>query len=310
MSFDTRLLNGLNVLAAVVQAGNFVRAGEAIGLTQSGVSRAIQRLEHHLGVRLLDRTSKIVSLTNEGRRFYQEIAPLLAGLEAAASDAAQSATTVRGQLRINVDPLFSRWMLAPHLGSFLKAHPELSVEIAVRDRLGDPVAEGFDIAVRFGEPEPSSLIGRRLLQVRVLTCAAPSYLQEHGRPERPVELAKGRHECILFRDPATGQPFPWEFHRGKKIITVPVEGRLVLNDGTTLCSLCLTGYGVAQIFDLGITQLLESGALVNLFPAWSDELFPLYALHPSKHLPPAKVRAFLDFVISTVSSQAWNASPS
>src|ERR1700733_5624275 len=104
MSFDTRLLNGLNVLAGVVEAGNFVRAGEALGLTQSGVSRAIQRLEQHLGVRLLDRTSKLVALTNEGRRFYQEAAPLLASLEAAASDAAQSATSVRGRLRINVDP--------------------------------------------------------------------------------------------------------------------------------------------------------------------------------------------------------------
>ena len=308
MSFDTRLLNSLNVLAAVVQAGNFVRAGEAIGLTQSGVSRAIQRLEQQLGVRLLDRTSKIVSLTNEGRRVYQEVVPLLAGLEAAATEIAQSATTVRGRLRINVDPLFSRLMLAPHLGTFLKAYPELSVEIAVHHRLGDPIAEGFDFAVRFGEPEPSSLIGRRLLQARVMTCAAPSYLKERGRPNRPIELVKDRHECILFRDPATGQPFPWEFHRGKKIVTVPVEGRLVLNDSATLHSLCIAGCGVAQVLDLGITQFLESGGLVNLFPDWSDELFPLYALHPSKNLPPAKVRAFLDFVVSTVNSQTWRPS--
>src|SRR5271156_1211713 len=112
MSFDTRLLNGLNVLAAIVEAGNFVRAGEALGLTQSGVSRAMQRLEQQLGVRLLDRTPKAVRLT----------------------------TTVRGRLRVNVDPTFARLILAPHLGRFLKTHPGLSLEIAVRDRLGDPVA--------------------------------------------------------------------------------------------------------------------------------------------------------------------------
>ena len=165
MSFDTRLLNGLNVLAAIVEAGNFVRAGEALGLTQSGVSRAMQRLEQQLGVRLLDRTPKAVRLTNEGKQFYQEVAPLLAGLEAAAIDAGQSATTVRGRLRVNVDPTFARLILAPHLGRFLKTHPGLSLEIAVRDRLGDPLAEGFDFAVRFGEPEPSTLIGRRLYRL-------------------------------------------------------------------------------------------------------------------------------------------------
>jgi DNA-binding transcriptional LysR family regulator len=300
MSFDTRLLNGLNVLAAVVEAGNFVRAGEALGLTQSGVSRAIQRLEQHLGVRLFDRTSKFVTLTNEGRRFYQEVGPLLAGLEAAATGVAQSATSVRGRLRINVDPTFARLMLAPHLGTFLKAHPELSIEIAVHDRLGDPVAEGFDFAIRFGEPEPSSLIGRRLLQTRMLTCAAPSYLKGRGQPNQPIELANGRHECVLFRDPSTGQPFPWEFHRRKKIVTVPVKGRLLLNDAATQLGICIAGYGIAQVFELGIAQLLESGTLVNLFPDWTDELFPLYALHPSKNLPPAKVRAFLDFVVSAV----------
>jgi DNA-binding transcriptional LysR family regulator len=295
MSFDTRLLNGLNVLAAVVEARSFVRAGEALGLTQSGISRAIQRLEQHLGVRLLDRTPKMVALTTEGRRFYQEIAPLLTGLEAAASDLAQASTSVRGRLRINVDPTFARLILAPRFGAFLERYPELSVEIAVRDRLGDPIAEGFDLAVRFGESEPSSFIGRRLLQLRVLTCAAPAYLTKRGYPRKPADLANGRHECILFRDPVTGQPFPWEFHRGKKVVTVPVEGRLILNDAATHLALCVAGYGVAQVFELGIAQLLKDKVLVNLFPEWSDELFPLYALYPSKNLPPAKIRAFLDF---------------
>jgi DNA-binding transcriptional LysR family regulator len=300
MSFDTRLLNGLNVLVAIVEAGNFVRAGEALGLTQSGVSRAIQRLEQHLGVRVLDRTSKMVALTNDGKRFYQEVAPLLMGLEAAASDIAQSSTKVRGRLRINVDPTFARLILAPQFGRFREMYPDLSIEIAVRDRLGDPVAEGFDLAVRFGEPEPSSLIRRRLLQLRVLTCAAPSYLKKRDRLSKPMDLANDHHECILFRDPITGQPFPWEFHRGKKVIAVPVRGSLVVNDAATQLAFCIAGCGVAQVFELGISQLVENSALVNLFPDWTDELFPLYALHPSKSLPPARVRAFIDFFAKSV----------
>lgn len=295
MGFDTRLLTGLNVLIAVVDAGSFVRAGESLGLTQSGVSRAIQRLEHQLGVRLLDRTSKIVTLTADGRRFYQEVVPLVAGLEAAASDVSQSATRIRGRLRINVDPTFARLILAPQFGAFLVRHPDLSIEIAVRDRLGDPIAEGFDVAVRFGDQEPSSLNRRLLLQTRVLTCASPVYIQKRGRPIHPLELANGRHECLLFRDSSTGHPFPWEFHRGKEIISVPVKGRLVTNDAATQLALCSAGYGIAQVFELGIEPYLQNDTLENLFPDWIDELFPLYAFHPSMNLVPAKVSAFLDF---------------
>jgi DNA-binding transcriptional LysR family regulator len=172
MAFDGRLLGGIGVLAAVVETGNFVRAAEALGLTQSGISRAVARLESRVGVRLLDRTPRAVSLTDEGRRFHAQAAPLLAELEEAAAEAARSAHAVRGRLRVNVDPWFARLVLAPRLSVLLAAHPELSLELVVRDTLGDLVSEGFDVAVRFGEPEPSGLIARKLLETRVFTCAA------------------------------------------------------------------------------------------------------------------------------------------
>src|SRR5580692_9845938 len=181
MSLDGRLLGGVGVMAAVVDARSFVRAADALGLTQSGVSRAVARLEIRVGVRLFDRTPRAVTLTDEGRRFHQSVVPLLIGLEEAATDAAGSAAAVRGRLRINVDPFFARLVLAPRLGKFLATYPELSLEILGRDRLGDLVADGFDAALRFGEPEPSSLVARRLLDTRVLTCAAPAYLARRGR---------------------------------------------------------------------------------------------------------------------------------
>src|ERR1700730_10709186 len=216
MAFDGRLLGGISVLAAVVEAGNFVRAAGALGLTQSGVSRAIARLETRIGVRLFDRTPRAVTLTDEERRFHQSVIPWLTGIEDAATEAAGSAAMVRGRLRVNVDPFFARLVLAPRLGKFLATYPELSVEIMGRDRLGDLVADGFDAAMRFGEPEPSALVARRLLETRVLTCAAPSYLAKHGRPRHPRDLGAGRHECIHYMDPVTGRPFPWEFHRGRQ----------------------------------------------------------------------------------------------
>jgi DNA-binding transcriptional LysR family regulator len=287
-----RLLNGLGVVAAVVDAGNFVRAAETLGLTQSGVSRAIARLEQRLGVRLFDRTPRAVALTDEGLRFYERVAPLLADIEDAAADAAGSSAAVRGRLRVMIDPLVSRLILAPRLAGFLAAHPELSVDVSARDRLGDLVSEGFDVAVRFGEPEPSALVARRLRDIRVLTCASRSYLAKRGKPKHPSDLAG--HECIQFRDPATGRPFAWEFHRNGKVLPVPVQGRLTVNDVATMLRVCADGHGIAQILEMS-----HDRSLVELFPDWNEERFPLYVFYPSRRLPPAKVRVFVDFIVAS-----------
>jgi DNA-binding transcriptional LysR family regulator len=294
MGFDARLLGGVGVMAAVVETGNFARAGDALGLTQSGVSRASARLEMRIGVRLFNRTPRAVTLTDEGRRFHQSVVPLLAGFEEAATDAAGSAAQPRGRLRVNVDPWFARLVLAPRLPSFLATYPTVSLELTVRDALGDLVGDGVDVAVRFGLPEPSALIARKLLETRILTCAAPSYLARHGKPRQPRDLE--RHECLLFRDPVTGRPFPWEFHKRGKVVVANVTGRLVVNDLASKLVACVAGQGVAQTFALGVDALLERGELVQLLPDWSEERFPLYVYYPSRHLPPAKVRAFIDFI--------------
>jgi DNA-binding transcriptional LysR family regulator len=302
MGFDGRLLSGISVLAAIVETGNFARAADAIGLTPSGVSRAVARLEARVGVRLFDRSPRAVTLTDEGRRFHASVAPLLAGLEEAATQAAGAAALVGGRLRVNVDPWFGKLVLAPHISGFLAAHPALTVELLVRDTLGDLVSDGFDVAVRFGEPEPSALIARKLLETRVITCAAPSYLARHGTPRHPSELAG--HECLLFRDPVTGRPFDWEFQRGTETVAVKARGRLVVNDLGTKLAACAAGHGIAQSFAFGLDAMLARGELVQILPDWAEERFPLFAYHPSRHLPPAKVRAFLDFVLTSMAPAA------
>ena len=252
MVSDPRFLSGLPVLAAVIECKNFVRAGEALGLTQSGVSRAIQRLEERLSIRIFERTSKIVRLTDDGKAFCEKKpCTLLAQLEDLAEGAQNISGVARGQLRVNVDPTFARLFLAPRLGAFLQAHPALRLELMASDRLGDMVADGFDVAIRFGEPEPSALIVRRLLRTRVLTCASPAYLKRHGRPRLPQELDTKKHECLLFRDSATRRPFPVGISsREKSLVASPfaVKGRLILNDvaiGPTGMDTCLAGHGVA-----------------------------------------------------------------
>ncbi|MGF6471324.1 DNA-binding transcriptional LysR family regulator [Paraburkholderia youngii] len=152
MTFDGRLFAGITVLAAVAESGSFVRAAEALGVSPSGVSRAISRLEKQIGVRLLDRTTRSQTLTDEGRRLYQTVSPHLVGIECAASTASGSAGVVQGKLRVNVDPFFSRTVLASKLPGFLRQFPELSVELIMRDDVGDLVADGFDLAIRFGPP--------------------------------------------------------------------------------------------------------------------------------------------------------------
>jgi DNA-binding transcriptional LysR family regulator len=298
MGFDGRLLAGIGVLQAVVESGSFVRAGEVLGLTPSGVSRAVARLEARVGVRLFDRSPRAVALTEEGRRFHAQVAPLLAGIEEAAQDAAGASAAVRGRLRINVDPWFARFVLAPRLPDFLAAHPALSVELIVRDTLGDLVAEGFDVAVRFGEPEQSGLIARKLLETRILACAAPSYLARRGTPRHPRDLEG--HECLFYRDPVTGRPFPWEFQGHGQVVEVKATGRVVTNDLAAKLAACAAGLGVAQSIELGLTELFARGELVQILPDWAEERYPLYAYHVSRHRVPAKLRAFLDFVVASV----------
>lgn len=294
MALDGKLISGVSVLFAVVEAGTIARAAEALGMSPSGVSRALARLEQRVGARLLARTTRSLSLTDEGRRFYDQVGPHLAGIEDAAIEAAGAASAVRGRLRVNVDAYFARIVLAHHLQELLIRHPALNVELIMRDAVGDLVADGFDLAVRFGEPPAGSLVARQLAQTRVLTVASPVYLQAHGHPAHPREIEQ--HACIDFYDAVRGRPYEWELQRGKQVLPLRVKGRLLTSDSGTLLGACEAGVGIAQILELGCEQLLHSGRLVVLFPDWCDERFPLYALYPSRHLRAAKVRAFIDFV--------------
>jgi DNA-binding transcriptional LysR family regulator len=249
---DGRLVGGLVVLAAVADARSFGRAAERLGMTQSGVSKAIAKLESRLGARLIHRTSRAVELTDEGRALQERVAQHLAGIGEAAAETSRTRETVRGRLRVNVDPLFSRVVLSPKLSEFLLQNPQMELRIETRDRIADLVSDGFDLAVRFGEPVPSALIARRILDARILTVASPIYIARHGRPGRPRDLASDTHQCIRAIDTSTGRPFEWEFRRGKESVSVAVNGRLTVTDSGTKLGACLAGFGIAQVIDLGL----------------------------------------------------------
>jgi DNA-binding transcriptional LysR family regulator len=297
-SSNENLSSGISVFAAVVDTGTFAAASEVMGMSPPGVSRAIARLETRLKIRLFNRTTRAVSLTEEGRRFYEQVMPHLRGMEEAAAAARGGAAAVRGKLRINLDPVFSGILLGSRLDEFMDAHPELELEFIAKDHLGDLIMDGFDLALRFGEPRSSSLIARKLLDTPVVTVAAPSYLVRRGRPAEPQELGSGAHRCLEFRNPETGKPFPWEFHRKRKKLVVETNGRLTVNEPSALINACLAGSGIAQLLLLAAEPLIREGRLVKLFEDWPDERFPLYAYHPSRHHTPAKTRVFLDFIVA------------
>ena len=295
MAIDGKLLSGVTVLIAVVEAGTIARAAEALGLSPSGVSRALARLEQRVGARLLARTTRSLSLTDEGRRFYEQVGPHLAGIEEATIEAAGSTDKVRGRLRVNIDPFFSRIVLSRHLAAFLARYPDLSVELIMRDSVGDLVADGFDLALRFGEPPVGSFVARKLIDTRVLTVASPSYIKAHGKPRHPKEI-EGR-DCIDFYDAANARPYDWEMRRKKEVLPLRVKARLLVSDAGTLIGACEAGAGIGQVLEIGSQQSLHSGRLVELFPEWSDERWPLYAIYPSRLHRAAKVRAFIEFCL-------------
>jgi DNA-binding transcriptional LysR family regulator len=301
MAFDGKLLAGVSVLIAVVEAGTIARAAEVLGLSPSGVSRALSRLEQRVGARLLARTTRSLSLTDEGRRFYEQVVPHLSGIEEAAIEASGSTNRVRGRLRVNIDPFFSRVVLSTHLAAFLGRYPEVALELIMRDSVGDLVADGFDLAMRFGEPPQGSFVARKLIETRVLTVASPAYIKRHGKPQHPKELEQ--RDCIDFYDAAHARPYDWEVHRKKEVLPLRIKARLMVSDSGTMLGACEAGAGIAQILELGCRPLLDSGRLVELFPEWSDERFPLYAIYPSRLHRAAKVRAFIEFCLEIMTAK-------
>jgi DNA-binding transcriptional LysR family regulator len=230
------------------------------------------------------------------------IGPLLTGLEEAVASVMEGRALARGRLRVQIHRIFLEGV---RLKEFLEAHPELELELITRDQLGDLVSDGFDVAIHIGKPV-SSLVVRKLWDKRIVTVTAPSYLKRHKHPATPLDLVTGGHILIDYCNPETGRPFEWEFHRGRRIVKAPTNGRIIVNDIITMHSLCLAGYGIVQVMKNAVWRLLRQGTLIDLFPDWLDVRFPFYAVYPSRKHLPAKTRAFLDFVVSLPSSGTAN----
>lgn len=283
-------LNELLVFAKVVQAGGFTAAARGLRMPKSTVSRKVSELEERVGAQLLQRTTRKLRLTEVGRAYYEHCARIIAEAEAAELAVTRLQAAPHGLLRVTAPLTFS--MLGPLVADFMKAYPEVQLELVCTDRTVDLVEEGFDVAIRAGKLADSSLIARRLGSIERLVVAAPSYVKARGAPKSPKELEK--HECLLFGAGREGNV--WSLHAGNRSVEVPIHSRLVVNEPDMLRAVTLAGAGVALLPNIVCTTDLATGRLQRILPDWGSPGAPVHAIYSSSRHHSPKVTAFVDFL--------------
>lgn len=292
----------MRAFVGVVEAGSFVRAAEALGVSKAAVSRQVAELEARLGVRLLQRTTRRLSLTDEGQRFVERCRELLASVDEAEAEVTAASGEARGLLRVNAPLTFGVLHLAPLWGGFLERNPLLRIEVTLLDRIVDLVEEGYDVAVRIAALPSSTLVSRRLASTRMVACAAPAYLARHGAPLHPAELA--RHATFSYAYLSTGDE--WRFACGEESFAARIRPRMHANNGDTCRAAALAGQGIVLQPDFLVGEDLRAGRLVEVMPHWRSVELGIYAVYPSRKHLPAKVRRLVDFLVDAFAAPAWN----
>ncbi|MGO8920523.1 MAG: LysR family transcriptional regulator [Stellaceae bacterium] len=287
-------LKSLSIFVKVGERRSFVGAARDLGMTQSGVSNAIARLEDQLGLRLFARTTRRVGLTEDGAAFFERCRRVLAELDEAERVLTQSRLAPAGRLRLDLPVQFGRLKIVPLLGAFRAQYPALQLEVSLTDRFIDLVEEGVDVAVRIGALAESSLIARRLTHSQLRVAGAPGYFARHGRPQSPEELA--RHQCLPFAIRDTRAVRDWRFRRDGVELTLTPKAEMSFNDGAAIVAAACAGDGLIQMNDYAIDDAVAAGALEPVLEAFDPAANPIWLVYPAtRHLSP-KVRAFVDFM--------------
>jgi len=283
----------LLAFAKVVEAGSFARAANRLDRSVSAVSRQVSQLESHLGVRLLNRTTRRLSMTESGQAFYERCVQLLADLDEAEEAVTAASVVPRGTLRLTAPISFGAGYLAEAIAQFQQQHPQLRFDIELSDRAVDLVDERMDLAVRIGDIGSQAVIGRRIGVAQMVCCAAPSYLARHGAPRSPADLA--HHPCLTYEYSSGANT--WQFvDAGRNVREVKVSGPAHGNSGAMLAALAVAGMGVTLEPDFIVADDVRAGRLVRLLPAYVPPAINIIAAYPSRRHLSAKVRAFIDFL--------------
>lgn len=294
-------LRSLAVFAKVVELGSFARAAQRLDLSTSAVSRHVADLEAHLNARLLNRTTRKLSLTESGQSFHERAVQLLSDLEEAEAAVTASAVAPRGTLRLTCATTFGERHVAPAIAAFGEKHPQLRFDVELSDRMVDLVEEGFDLGIRIGPSSSQALIARRIGWTQLVCCASPAYLARHGTPQVPQDLAK--HRCLTYSYLSIRDL--WRFRDAVGVEhPVRVAGPVNANNGRFLAALATSGMAIALEPDFIVGDELRSGRLVELLPGFRPAAAPIHAVYPSRRHLSAKVRAFVDFIAERFASEA------
>jgi DNA-binding transcriptional LysR family regulator len=287
----------LKAFVAIVDRSSFAKAADHLGLSRSALSQTIRQLEARLGVRLLNRTTRSVSPTEPGRRLHERMAPMLREMDAAVAEAVDTRTRASGTLRINTLSMAAKRLIAPRLGRFARAHPDVVLDIVIDDGLSDIAGEGFDAGIRVGNRVQKDMVAVRMTpDVELLAVASPDYLARHGEPRTPEELS--RHACILWRFPGSGRIAGWEFSKAGKTVEFLGEGNVISNHQDIIVPAALQGLGILYAYnDDDIAEALRDGRLRRVLADWSPKVPGLYLYYSSRrHMLPA-LRAFIDCML-------------
>lgn len=293
----------MQAFVAVADAGSFVKAADTLEISKAAISRYVAELESRLGVRLLHRTTRKLSLTPEGEVFLARCRELLGGVEEAEGEITSKSGEASGLLRINVPFSFGLLHLAPLWAEFMAQHPKVVLDVTLADRVVDLVEEGFDMAVRIARLPNSSLVSRHLTSTRMVLCASPTYLRVRGQPGHPSELAS--HDVLAYSLFSMGDK--WEFTGPEGTTTVKVTPRLRTNSGDTCRVAALRHQGIVLQPSFLVGADLLAGTLVEVLPAWRSIELGVYALYPSRKLVSPKVRLMIEFLINAFTMRGWPA---
>ena len=287
----------LKAFVAVVDRSSFAKAADHLGLSRSALSQTIRQLESRLGVRLLNRTTRSVSPTEPGRRLHERMAPMLREMDAAVAEAVDTRTHASGTLRINTLSMAAKRLIAPRLGRFARAHPDVVLDIVIDDTLSDIAGEGFDAGIRVGNRLQKDMVAVRMTpDVELLAVASPEYLARHGEPRTPADLS--RHACINWRFPGSGRIAGWEFSKKGKTVEFFGEGSVISNHQDIIVPAALQGLGILYAYnDDDIVEALRDGRLRRVLADWSPTVPGLYLYYSSRrHMLPG-LRAFIDCML-------------
>lgn len=287
-------LQAMEVFVQVVDAGGFTRAAENMQLPKATVSTLVQALEHDLAAKLLHRTTRQVSVTADGAAYYERCLRILSDVRDAEESLSRNRTNPSGRLRVDCTTAMANYILMPALPDFFKRYPDIALELGCSDRPADLIEEGIDCAIRGGELADSSLIARRVGMLQFAACAAPLYLDAHGRPTHPRDLAG--HRCVNYFSSKTGKTTDWEFVRGEERLTIATPACLAVNDSTTYMSAGMAGLGIIQMAGYAIDPLIAAGRIERVLPDWACPPLPVHVVYPQNRHLSAKVRVFVEWI--------------